>query len=92
MNFDKPFWKTVFREADGTASSARLLTATIIVAALLWVTFLVIKNHVMPDLQPASGFVGGTTLSLYGVNKGGSVLSDIFGKIKGVTNSPSDTQ
>lgn len=82
MNFDKSFWSNLLRESDGTPSSARLLTATIVFSALFWVTFITCTHKALPDLQPVGAFVGTTTLALYGINKGAGVLSDIFSKNK----------
>jgi hypothetical protein len=79
MNFDKPFWKTVLREADGTASTSRLLVTGIVAACLLWVSGLVIKNHALPNLEPVGMFISTTTLCLYGVNKVADATKNIFG-------------
>jgi hypothetical protein len=80
MNFDKPFWRTVLREADGTASAARLFCAAIITSALGWVTYATLKHGVIPDLAPVAAFITATTLALYGVNKVASATQNIFGK------------
>jgi hypothetical protein len=79
MNFDKPFWKSVFREADGTASSSRLLTATIIVSSLLWVFYLTLAHRELPDLKSVGEFDCTTTLALYGINKVAYATASLFG-------------
>lgn len=79
-NFEKPYWKTVFRESDGTASSSRLLTATIVFAVILWVSVLTYREHKLPDLSPVATFVASTVSSLYGVNRVTDVIASITGK------------
>ena len=69
MNPEKPFWKHVLRESDGTPSASRLLTAGLVLATIMWVTFLVSRNHSMPDMAPVGIFLSSTAVSLYGVNK-----------------------
>ena len=71
------FLKSTFSERDGSASSTRVLAGSVVLSTLAWVTFLVIKNHALPDLSGASLFVG-SGFSGYGVNR----LSEVMKKDK----------
>ena len=64
-NWARPFWRGVFSESDGTASSSRVFTGILVAFAMGWVTELVIKNHAMPDFGGLAMLIG----TLYGVNK-----------------------
>ena len=70
------FWRSVFSEADGSASFARVATVAIVLSLISWDSFLVYKNHVMPDLMSQTPFV----MSLYGANKFATALGRFSGK------------
>jgi len=59
---------SVFSEADGTGSATRVLAGLTVLATLIWVTFIVIKNHDLPDLGGASMFIS-AAFSGYAINK-----------------------
>ena len=67
------FLKHVFDEPNGTWSSSRLLAGTVVVATLIWVSYLVITTHSLPDLHGAALFIG-AGFSGYGVNKISSMI------------------
>lgn len=83
MNFDKPFWRTVLRETDGTASSSRLLSTALVLAVLCWVSYITVHNRHLPDLSPVGMFLASSTTALYGVNKLSTGLSTVLSKITG---------
>jgi hypothetical protein len=82
MNFDKPFWRTVLRDSDGTASSSRLLVTAVVSASLGWGSYLVVSNKALPDLSLLAGFISYTSLSLYGVNRLASAATDYIKRPK----------
>lgn len=88
MNFNKPFWATVFRDRDGTASSSRLMVAAIVGACLGWVSYLVVKTGTLPDLALVGQFITTTSLPLYGLNRVTSAASDLFAKKSSGENKP----
>jgi hypothetical protein len=59
---------SVFSEADGTGSATRVLAGLTVLTTLIWVTFIVIKNHALPDLGGASMFIS-AGFSGYAINK-----------------------
>jgi hypothetical protein len=69
----KPFWRGVFSEPDGTPSFARVATAALVGAAIGWVTYLVHANHALPELAGCAGFI----TVLYTTNK----VAAIWGKV-----------
>lgn len=80
MNFDKPYWRNVLRESDGTPSAARLFVAGIITTTLGLVIGVTVKHGALPDLQSAGMFISATSVTLYGVNKVTTAATNIFGK------------
>lgn len=62
------FLKSTFSEVDGTASASRVLAGSTVMCTLIWVSYLVITNHSLPDLSGASLFVT-SGFSGYGVNQ-----------------------
>lgn len=80
MNFDKPFWKNVLRESDGTPSSSRLYLGLIVLFPLFWVSYIVVKTISIPNLSPVEAFISGGALATYGVNRLASSGISIFGK------------
>jgi hypothetical protein len=68
----RPFWAWCFSDPDGTPSSARVITALVVLFALGWVTFLVRKHGVLPEFAGLTAFVS----AIYAINK----LRDGLGK------------
>jgi hypothetical protein len=62
------FIKSAFSEPDGSGSSSRLLAGACVVALIVWVSYLVFKNHAMPDLGGAALFLT-ASFSGYAVNQ-----------------------
>jgi hypothetical protein len=62
------YLKSTFSEADGTGSVTRLLAGSGVLSAIVWVSFIVFKTHVLPDLSGASLWLG-ASFSGYGINK-----------------------
>lgn len=60
--------KSVFAEADGSASMSRILAGVVVAAPIFWITYLVVKNGALPDLTSASLFVG-SGFTGYGINQ-----------------------
>lgn len=52
----KHFIKSVLSESDGTGSWSRVSCAIQLVAVIVWVSYLVVKTHVLPDLGSATIF------------------------------------
>jgi len=63
-----PPLREVLSEPDGSGSYSRTSGFLIIVAVILWGSYLVIHNHAMPDLAGAAALVG-SAQAAYGVNK-----------------------
>ena len=66
---------SAFSEANGKASSTRILGGTVVLSTILWVSYLVMTTKALPDLTSAALFVG-AGFSGYGANK----ISDAFSK------------
>ncbi len=62
---------------EGTVSFSRLAAGFIIAFVLLWVTYLVFYNHVMPDLAGPTLFMTGGAGATYGANKVTTAVSNI---------------
>lgn len=82
-NWDKGFWRGILRESDGTPSYSRVGSLLLLLGTLGWVTYCVLKNHIIPDLVGPGGFFTGGTLSLYGVNKGAAMVKNFTDKFSG---------
>ena len=67
------FIKSTFSEPDGTGSASRVLGGAVVASTIVWVSYLVIRTHVLPDLTSAALFVG-SGFSGYGMNKLSGVL------------------
>lgn len=87
-NWDKGFWNGILREEDGTPSYSRTGSLLLLLGVLGWVTHIVLKTHVIPDLTGVSYFFVGGTTALYGVNKGTTTLKAVFDKFTGNNNVP----
>jgi len=75
-NWNRPFWKGAFSESDGTGSTSRILSTIIVVAALTWVTIVVLHTKAIPELGSVAAFVSSAVGVLYGVNKISTKTSD----------------
>jgi hypothetical protein len=73
-----PFLKSVFSE-DGQGSYSRVASGIIVFSTIFWVTYLVIKHAVMPDLTGPAAFLSTGVGVHYGTNK----MSDIVSAFKG---------
>ena len=62
------FLKSTFSEPDGTGSASRVLAGSTVASCLVWISYIVIRTHTIPDLGGASLFVT-SGFSGYGVNK-----------------------
>ena len=69
----KSFWREVFSEpgAEGTGSASRVTMFLFALAAVGWVTHIIVKTHTVPDLLNIAVFVA----SPYGVNQLAGVVS-----------------
>ena len=76
------FFREVFSE-DGQGSFSRVAQGSIVLGVIVWVTYLVLKNHALPDLGGPSLFIGTGAAGHYGINK----ASDIIAAFK---NPPAD--
>jgi len=70
------FVQEIFNEENGKTSFARIGSFISLLAGIAWVSFLVYKNHVLPDLSGVSLFIGVP----YGTNKFSSVVSQFVSK------------
>ena len=74
---------------DGKGSCSRLMSFTMVMSAIVWVTYLIIRTKALPDLGGPTMWASGGALH-YGVNK----ASEIVGAIRGTSpsTSPSTSQ
>jgi hypothetical protein len=54
---------------EGSASFSRVAAGVIIGFVLMWVTYLVLKTHAMPDLSGPTLFMTGGASATYGTNR-----------------------
>ena len=76
------FLRSVFSEADGAGSMSRIGTMLVVVFALAWVTYLVVRHDVLPDLSGLAIWVVSISTSLYGVNRLADVVQTATQKDK----------
>ncbi len=69
------YLKSAFSEADGSASATRLLAGGGVLAAILWVSYVVFLTGALPDLTGAALWVS-ASFSGYGVNKVARAIND----------------
>ena len=72
------FIKSVFSE-DGQGSYSRCAGGFVVVAVVSWVSYVVWKTKVIPDLQGPAFFLASGNAVSYGTNK----LPDILSAIRG---------
>lgn len=68
--------KEGFSEPNGSGSFGRLGAGAIVFSTLVWVTYVVLKTHVIPDLSGPSLFLSTGTSATYGANKLATALKD----------------
>lgn len=72
----KDFFVSAFSEPNSTSISwGRLASTLTLISSICWVTFLLIKNHAMPDLTGPTSF----GLAPYGTNKILTKAGEIWG-------------
>ncbi len=74
------FLREVFSE-DGQGSYSRLAAGAIVLSVLSWVTYLVFKNHAIPDLTGPSWFLVTGTGIHYGTNKAPDIMAAFRNKL-----------
>lgn len=79
------YLKTALSGSD-EASWGRLGATSVLVMTYFWVTYLVIKNGVLPDMAGPSTFIASGVVACYGVNKVAEYAKD---KKEGDGDSPS---
>lgn len=72
--------REVLSEPDGTGSYSRVSGMMIVIATICWVTYLVLRNHLLPDMAGPAAFLGAGQAQ-YATNK-------IVTVIKGTTATP----
>jgi len=82
----KPFWRSVFSEADGTGSWSRVSSAMTLVASLVWVSYVVLHTKAIPSLDGVALFIGTGNVS-YVANK----VSTAIAANKGTSSSTTIT-
>lgn len=86
-NWNKPFFKGVLRESDGTPSMARTGTLIALLSAVLWVSYTVKIHREIPNLTEPMNWVGGISLAMYGLNQAGSTVRSFAKKTDEVSKS-----
>ncbi len=69
---------------DGKGSCSRLMSFAMVMSAIVWVTYLILRTKVIPDMAGPTMWASGGALH-YGVNK----ASEIAGAIRGTSPSAS---
>lgn len=87
--FGLPPLKEVLSE-NGVGSFSRYSCFVVVVAATVWVSFLVFKNKALPDLSGLSLYVTGLVAALYGINQAKAVVSAIKGNATDTPNPPTN--
>ena len=62
------FLREVFSD-DGQGSFSRVSEGVIVLAVVSWVSFVVWKNHAIPDLTGPTMFLSTSATALYGIGK-----------------------
>jgi hypothetical protein len=66
----KLFWVGVFSD-EGTPSFSRIATGLIVLACIVWDTYLVFTNHALPDFSGQALLIG----TPYGLNVAGKTVT-----------------
>lgn len=59
----------MFTEDDGKLSLSRVSSGAVVMAPIIWISFLVFKKHELPDLTGPAVFIGGGGAAHYGLGK-----------------------
>ena len=54
------FLRSFVNDQDKTLNPAHVVAGTLVIASIGWVTYLVLKNHTMPDLSGIAYLLGGS--------------------------------
>lgn len=76
------FIREAFSE-NNTGSASRILAGMVVLSTIFWITYLVLRNHTMPDLAGPSLFIGSGTAATYGINQAKSVVGALKGNGNG---------
>lgn len=79
------FIKNVFSD-DGTPSYGRFGAGVVLFSTVAWITYLVVKNHAMPDMAGPSTFL----TTGVGVHYGAAKAQGIVDALKGNTKPAAD--
>jgi hypothetical protein len=69
--------KSMFLDDDKTVNPAYVIAFALVAASICWVSYLVIKNHTMPDLTGIAYLLGGS-----GAMNLAHKMEDIVGRFK----------
>src|SRR5690348_9414221 len=72
----KKFWLGVFSDSGLPSASRVMSLGMILPASIIWVSYLVVVNHALPDLRGVAMLIG----TPYGLNVGTKAVSGIFSK------------
>ncbi len=72
------FWSGLINDADKQINPAHVVALSLTAAVIGWVTYLVIKTHVLPDLTGPAYLLGGS-----GAMNVAHKAEDILAKFKG---------
>lgn len=71
------FFKKALDDRDESINPSHVVAFMLVAASIAWITFLVIKNHTLPDLSGVAYLLGGS-----GAMNIASKMEDIIGKLK----------
>src|SRR5690349_12338215 len=69
--------KAIFDDREKSVNPSHIVAFMLVAAIIGWITFLVVKNHVLPDLSGVAYLLGGS-----GAMNIASKMEDIVGKFK----------
>lgn len=72
------FLAGMFSEPTGEPSFSRVASGLVLFASLGWISYVVFKNHGLPDFTGVTAYSTYLLGSLYGINKVVTKLSDTF--------------
>jgi len=71
------FFKKALDDREKSINPSHVVAFMLVLASIGWITFLVIKNHVLPDLSGVAYLLGGS-----GAMNIANKMEDIVGKFK----------
>jgi len=74
--------KESLSESDGTGSYSRMMGAIIVAATIIWVTYIVITTHALPNMTDCGIFITSGS-SAYAVNKAQGIVQAFKGNPNG---------